>query len=61
MGLQEFLILGAIVIIFFSARKLPALFSSMGKSIPSFKQGLKGEEDERPSRDVEEISKKKDS
>lgn len=56
-GWAEFLVVGAVVIIFLSARKLPELFGSVGKSVKSFKTGLKGEEDERPSRDVEEIKK----
>lgn len=59
-GWSEFLVIGAVVIIFFSARKLPDLFGSVGKSVKSFKGGLNGEEEERTTREVEEI-KKKDS
>lgn len=55
LGWSELLVLGAVVIIFFSARKLPELFGSVGKSVKSFKSALKGEEDERPSREVNEI------
>lgn len=57
-GWSEFLVIGAVVIIFFSARKLPELFGSVGKSVKSFKSGIKGEEDERPTRDVNEIGKR---
>lgn len=56
-GWSEFLVIGAVIIIFFSARKLPELFGSVGKSVKSFKGGLEGKEEERPSRDVEEIKK----
>lgn len=56
-GWSEFLVVGAVVIIFFSARKLPELFGSVGKSVKNFKSGLKGDEESRPSRDVEEIKK----
>jgi len=59
MGFSEVLVLVAILIILFSARKIPALLGSMGKSIKTFKAGVKGEEDPRPSRDVEELKKKK--
>lgn len=57
-GLGEFLVLGAVVIIFFSARKLPDLFGSVGKSMKSFQKGLRGEDDARPTRDVDELKKK---
>ena len=60
-GWSEFLVIGAVVIIFFSARKLPELFGSVGKSVKSFKSGLNEEEEARPSRDVEEIDPPKKS
>lgn len=56
-GLQEFLILTAIVVIFFSSKKIPTLLKGIGESKKEFKKGLKGIEDPRPSRDVEEIEK----
>jgi sec-independent protein translocase protein TatA len=47
-GQTEILIILAIVVILFGARKLPELAKAMGSSITQFKRGLKdGEETER--------------
>lgn len=60
-GWSELLVVGAVVIIFFSARKLPELFGSVGKSVKSFKSGLKGDDEQRLTRDVEELPPDKKS
>ena len=45
-GITEILIiLGIILIFFFGARKLPEIARALGKAIPSFKKGYKGEDE----------------
>ena len=41
LGAPEYIIIGAIVLLLFGARKLPQLARSMGGSITAFKKGLK--------------------
>ncbi|EAT15671.1 twin-arginine translocase TatA/TatE family subunit [Desulfuromonas acetoxidans] len=43
LGMQELLIILAIVIVLFGAKKLPQLGSSLAKGITNFKGGLKEE------------------
>lgn len=54
-GWTEWLVIGAVVLLVWNARKLPLLASSLGQSIKSFKKGLK--EDDRKTRDVVELHK----
>jgi len=54
-GMSELLIILAIVVLLFGAKKIPELASGMGKGIKNFKQAVK-EEDE-----VTEVAKKEDS
>ncbi len=49
-GATEMWIIGAVVLLFFGGRKLPALARSMGSSITQFKAGLKEGEDEGTSK-----------
>lgn len=49
-GFQEFLVIGAVVVIFFTWRRLPEAVKSLKKSAKEFKSGMK--DDERPVRDV---------
>jgi sec-independent protein translocase protein TatA len=44
LGLPEWIIIVAVVVLLFGARKLPQLARSMGASITEFKRGLKDEE-----------------
>lgn len=39
-GMQEILIIAAIVLLLFGARKIPELMKGMGKGIRSFKEGM---------------------
>ena len=55
-GLPEILILGSIVVIISGRKKIPQVFGDIGKTVKSFKSGLEGQEDERPVREVEELS-----
>ena len=42
LGLGEGLLIAAIVILLFGAKRIPMLGKSLGQSMKSFKQGLKG-------------------
>ena len=44
LGVQELLILLAIIVILFGAAKLPALGGAIGESIRNFKKGIKEED-----------------
>lgn len=44
-GPQEWLIVGALALLFFGGRKLPELARAMGTSITQFKKGLKDEDE----------------
>ncbi|MEM7412469.1 MAG: twin-arginine translocase TatA/TatE family subunit [Myxococcota bacterium] len=44
-GTQELLILLAIVVVVFGARRLPELGSGVGKAIKNFKAGLSGKDE----------------
>lgn len=53
-GWSEWIVIGAMVLLVWNARRLPELGSAFGKSIRSFKKGLKGENP--PPREVTEIN-----
>lgn len=55
-GFSEFLLLAAVVVLFFYARRLPDLARALMKSSKSFREGLHSG-DERPVRDVEPLTK----
>ena len=44
-GMQELLIVLAIVIVLFGARRLPELGSGVGKAIKNFKAGISGKDE----------------
>ena len=52
-GIQEVLILGAVLVVFFGAKRLPQLGKSLGQSLKGFKAGL--EEDD--VKDVKPLEK----
>ncbi|MDR0660764.1 MAG: twin-arginine translocase TatA/TatE family subunit [Prevotellaceae bacterium] len=46
LGMQEILVIALIVLLFFGGRKIPELMRGLGKGVKSFKDGVKGVEDE---------------
>lgn len=46
-GIQEILIILAIILILFGARRIPELARSLGSSMKQFKKGLHDEENEQ--------------
>ncbi|OYW82580.1 MAG: Sec-independent protein translocase TatA [Asticcacaulis sp. 32-58-5] len=47
LGFGELLLILVIVLFFFGGKKLPELGNSLGKSIQSFKKGMKDEDDDK--------------
>ncbi len=47
LGMGELLIILAVVILMFGAKKIPQLGEGMGKAIKSFKKGLNEEEENK--------------
>lgn len=45
-GLPEVLILAFAILLFFGGKKIPELMKGLGKGVKSFKEGVKGIEDE---------------
>lgn len=45
-GLQELLIIAAIILLLFGGKKIPELMKGIGKGTKSFKEGVKGIEDD---------------
>ena len=45
-GFQEIIIIALIVLLFFGGKKIPELMKGIGKGVKSFKDGVKGIEDE---------------
>ncbi len=45
-GMQEILLIGLFILIFFGAKKIPEFMRGMGKGINQFKDGMKGLDDD---------------
>lgn len=45
-GGQEILLIALVVLLFFGGRKIPELMKGLGKGVKSFKDGMKGVEDD---------------
>lgn len=45
-GTQEIILIVLIVLLFFGGRKIPELMKGLGKGVRSFKEGVKGIENE---------------
>jgi sec-independent protein translocase protein TatA len=51
-GAQELLLIGAFVLVFFGAKKIPEFMKGLGKGVKEFKEGVKDIKD-----DIESSSK----
>ncbi|MBD9179166.1 MAG: twin-arginine translocase TatA/TatE family subunit [Odoribacter splanchnicus] len=45
--MQELLLIGFLVLLFFGGKKIPELMKGMGRGIRSFKEGMNGREKEK--------------
>ena len=45
-GMQEILVVALVVLLFFGGKKIPELMKGIGKGVKSFKEGVKGIEDD---------------
>jgi len=54
-GSQELLIILALVIVLFGAKRIPQLGGSLGKGIRNFKSGLNSQDKEDSSEDPEQL------
>lgn len=59
LGITEILIILAVILLIFGARRLPEIGSSMGKGIRTFKSALMGEDDKGQQQEPQ-ASKRKD-
>lgn len=46
-GIQELLLIGFLVLLFFGGKKIPELMKGMGRGIRSFKEGMNGRKKEK--------------
>ncbi len=46
LGATEIILLALVVLLFFGGKKIPELMKGLGKGVKSFKEGVKGVEDE---------------
>ena len=51
-GLPEILVIALVILLFFGGKKIPELMKGLGKGVKSFKDGVKGVEDEINTNDV---------
>jgi len=59
LGATEIIIIAFIVLLLFGGKKIPELMKGIGKGVKSFKDGMKGLEDEIKESDDKEIEDKK--
>ena len=45
-GMQELLLIGLVILLFFGGRKIPELMKGLGKGVRSFKDGMNGKTDD---------------
>ena len=57
-GMQEVLLIGLIILLVFGGKKIPELMKGLGKGVKSFKDGVKGIEDDIEMSDKENKDKK---
>lgn len=57
-GTQEIIFIVLIVLLFFGGKKIPELMKGLGKGIRSFKEGVKGVENDLSVKDEKDEEKK---
>ena len=57
-GMQEVLLIGLIILLLLGGKKIPELMKGLGKGVKSFKDGVKGIEDDIEMSDKENKDKK---
>jgi sec-independent protein translocase protein TatA len=60
MGMQEMLLIGLVILIFFGAKKIPEFMKGLGKGLREFKEGVKDvhkdiESSETPDPNIEKV------
>jgi sec-independent protein translocase protein TatA len=61
-GMTEIIIIALVVLLFFGGRKIPELMRGIGKGVKSFKDGVKGVQDDLDlDNEVKEINRGLDS
>jgi len=56
-GITEIIVIALVVLLFFGGKKIPELMKGIGKGVKSFKEGVKGVEDElNLDQEVKEIN-----
>ncbi len=56
-GITEIIVIALVVLLFFGGKKIPELMKGIGKGVKSFKEGVKGVEDElNLDKEVKEIN-----
>jgi len=57
LGITEIVVIALVVLLFFGGKKIPELMKGIGKGVKSFKEGVKGVEDElNMDEEVKEIN-----
>ncbi|MEA4867916.1 MAG: twin-arginine translocase TatA/TatE family subunit [Rikenellaceae bacterium] len=59
LGATEIIIIAFIVLLLFGGKKIPELMKGIGKGVRSFKEGVKGIEDEIKETSDNEVKKEK--
>lgn len=57
-GTQEIIFIVLIVLLFFGGKKIPELMKGLGKGVRSFKEGVKGVENDLSVKDEQDEEKK---
>lgn len=57
-GTQEIIFIVLIVLLFFGGKKIPELMKGLGKGVRSFKEGVKGVENDLSVKDAKDEEKK---
>jgi sec-independent protein translocase protein TatA len=60
LGTQEIILIALVVLIFFGGRKIPELMRGIGKGVKSFKDGMKGVDEEIKEPDKKASGDEKD-